>query len=398
MWTVARRAYPERVTPTARITAWGHTWRIALVLLISLVAWSPVVEYQVEQAVWWLLLDITLGTASFVLMFWRRRFPVSVALTTNILASFSMTSGGPATLSLFSLSTRRRWREIIPVSAVTALAAVVYLLFWDPTATTTRELFLVDLALILTIIAITIGWGLYVGSRRELLATLRDRAETAESEQAARVAQARIAERARIAREMHDVLAHRISMVTMHAGALSFRDDLSNVEVKRTASIIEESSRLALVELREVLGVLREGAGDAEPEPPQPTATEIPGLLEHFRGTGMNLVVDLAVDPATIPSTIGRTAFRVVQEGLTNAAKHAPRTRVEVRLAGGEAEGLVIEVTNRIPAGVRTADPLPASGLGLVGLTERAELAGGRLSRSVTTDRHVLRVWLPWAT
>src|SRR5690606_18189627 len=175
-----------------------------------------------------------------------------------------------------------------------------------------------------------------------------------------------------------------------------FRDDLSNVEVKRTASIIEESSRLALVELREVLGVLREGAGDAEPEPPQPTATGIPGLLEHFRGTGMNLVVDLAVDPVTIPSTIGRTAFRVVQEGLTNAAKHAPRTRVEVRLAGGEAEGLVIEVTNCIPAGVRTADPLPASGLGLVGLTERAELAGGRLSRSVTTDRHVLRVWLPW--
>src|SRR5690606_12067354 len=208
-------------------------------------------------------------------------------------------------------------------------AAIIYLLFWDPTATTSRELFLVVLALILTIIAITIGFGLYVGSRRELLATLRDRAETAESEQAARVAQARIAERARIAREMHDVLAHRISMVTMHAGALSFRDELSNVEGKRTASIIEESSRLALVELREWRGVLREGAGAAEPQPPRPPATEIPGLLEHFRGQGMNLVVDLAVDPVTIPSTIGRTAFRVVQEGLTNAAKHAPRTRVE---------------------------------------------------------------------
>lgn len=385
------------MTPTPPISAWGHTWRIALVVTISILAWTPVIEYQAEQALWWLWLDVGLGVVSFVLMFWRRRFPVSVALVTNLVASFSMTSGGPATLTLFSLSTRRRWREILPVSVVGILAASSYLLFWDPIADT-RELVFVDLALVVTIVAITVGWGMYVGSRRELLATLHDRAETAESEQAARVAQARIAERARIAREMHDVLAHRISMVTMHAGALSFRDDLSPHEIKRTAAIIEESSRLALVELREVLGVLREGAGDAEPEPPQPTAAAIPGLLEHFRGSGMNLAVDLALDTSTIPAAIGRTAYRVVQEGLTNAAKHAPRTRVEVTIAGGPAEGLLLEVTNRLPAGTRPTESLPASGLGLVGLTERAELAGGRLTRTLTADRHVLRVWLPWAS
>lgn len=396
MWTAVGRTYPEAVTtPPPPISRWGRTWRVLLALAISLVAWAPLVDYQWNNARWWFWLDLGLGVLTFVVIRWRRRYPVSVALGTNLLACFSMTSGGPATLALFSLSTRRRWGEILPVSAVSALSGSAFIVFVDPTAGK-GELLLVDLALLTTVIAITVGWGMYVGSRRELLATLRDRAETAESEQAARVAQARIAERARIAREMHDVLAHRISIVTMHAGALSYRDDLSPDEVKSTAATIEQSSRLALVELREVLGVLREGEGDAEPEPPQPTAGAIPELLEQFRETGMNLVAEISVDPASIPASIGRTAYRAVQEGLTNAGKHAPLTRVEVVVSGGPGEGLVIEVSNRLPAGTRHAEPLPSSGLGLVGLTERAELAGGRLRRTTTGDRHVLRVWLPW--
>ena len=396
MWRMRRRTYPEAVTiPPPPISRWGRIWRFALMLLISLLAWLPLSVYQWDRARWWLWLDLAVGVLSFVVVRWRRRFPVADALSTNVAAGFALTAGGPATLALFSLSTRRRWREILPVSAASALSGASFIVFVDPSADS-RELMLVDTALLATIVAITVGWGMYVGSRRELLATLRDRAETAESEQAARVSQARIAERARIAREMHDVLAHRISIVTMHAGALSYRDDLAPHEIKATAATIEQSSRLALVELREVLGVLREGAGDAEPEPPQPTATAIAGLLEHFRGLGMNLQADLAVDPASIPGAIGRTAYRVVQEGLTNAGKHAPSTRVELAISGGPEAGLSIEIANRLPAG-RPAAPLPVSGLGLVGLSERAELAGGWLRRSTTADRHVLRVWLPWA-
>jgi len=397
MWPARRRTYPEAVTtPPPPISRWGHVWRFALMLLISLLAWSALAQYQVDHAYWWFLLDLAAGVLTFVLVHWRRRLPVTIAVVTNVLAAFCMTAGGPATLALFSLSTRRRWREILPVTAVSAVCGVAFVLFGDPTLDE-RDLKLVDIAMLGTIIAVTVGWGMYVGSRRELLATLRDRAETAESEQAARVAQARIAERARIAREMHDVLAHRISIVTMHAGALSYRDDLSPDAVKATAATIEQSSRLALVELREVLGVLREGSGDAEPEPPQPTAVAIPDLLDHFRSTGMNLVADVAVDLARVPAAIGRTAYRVVQEGLTNAGKHAPRTRVELRISGDPESGLAIAVANRLPAGVLATAQLPASGLGLVGLTERAELAGGRLRRSTTADRHVLEVWLPWA-
>lgn len=386
------------MSPTpAPITTWGHVWRIALVLLISAIAWAQLAEYQWRHVRWWFWLDLALGVASFVAMFWRRRHPVPVALVTNLAASFSMTSAGPGTLTLFSLATRRRWREIIPVSIAAIGSAVAYEVWCDPTTGPDNPL-AVELGFLVTAVAVTIGWGMYIGSRRELLATLRERAETAEAEQAARVAQARIAERARIAREMHDVLAHRISTVTMHAGALAFRDDLAADEVRRAARVIESNSRLALVELRQVLGVLREDPGDAAPEPPQPTATSIESLVEQFRTAGMNLQWTPQVDPSAIPDTIGRTAYRTVQEGLTNAAKHAPRTRVDVTMSGGPQDGLLIEVANRIPAGAPERTAIPASGLGLIGLAERAQLAGGRLTRSVTADRHVLRVWLPWTT
>ena len=235
---------------------------------------------------------------------------------------------------------------------------------------------------------------MYIGSRRELLARLRERAETTESEQAARLAQSRTAERARIAREMHDVLAHRISMVTMHAGALAYRDDLTPEQVRETAGIIQENSHQALTELRQVLGVLREDPGDADPERPQPSADDLHELLQEAREAGMNVVSNLGPVEA-IPVPMGRTAYRVVQEGLTNARKHAPDTLVTVALSGGPGDGLNISVRNPL----RIGSPLdvPDSGLGLVGLSERAALVGGRLSHGVTADHEfALTVWLPW--
>ncbi|MET1133331.1 MAG: histidine kinase [Aeromicrobium sp.] len=378
--------------PPPPLTVWGHTWRTILVVAIAGLAWSPLFVWQWQNARWWWWLDLLVGLACLLAVFWRRRYPVAVALVTNLASAFATTAGGPATLALFSLATRRRWREILPVSAATLLAALVFVMV-DPTSEPGLRLF--NAGFVVAIVGVTVGWGMYVGSRRELMATLQERAERAESEQAARISQARTAERARIAREMHDVLAHRISMVTMHAGALSFRDDLAADEIKRTAGIIEQSSRLALVELREVLGVLRDEGTEGVPEPPQPTAEAIDGLIDHFRASGMNLVVNESIDRASIPGSIGRTAYRVVQEGLTNAAKHAPHARVSLAISGGPDDGLVIEVSNPLPAG-GTRQSLPPSGLGLVGLTERAELAGGRLHHARVSGHHVLRVWLPW--
>ena len=374
-----------------RLTVWSHVWRYVVITGISVAAWWGLAEWQWNNNRAWFGVDLALGIASFVLVAWRRRAPFAIALALNVMSAVSGAVGGPATLALVSLATRRRWREIIPVGVVSLVASII-LVRLDPTGA--GEPWQLTTPLVAAIVAITVGWGMYIGSRRELLARLRERAETTESEQAARLAQSRTAERSRIAREMHDVLAHRISMVTMHAGALAYRDDLTPEQVRETAGIIQENSHQALTELRQVLGVLREDPGDADPERPQPSADDLPELLEEAREAGMNVVSNLGPVEA-IPDPMGRTAYRVVQEGLTNARKHAPDTLVTVALSGGPGDGLTISVRNPL----RIGSPLdvPDSGLGLVGLSERAALVGGRLSQGVTADREfTLTVWLPW--
>ncbi len=373
------------------LTRWGHTWRYGLTLLISGLAWSELMVYQWQNVRWWFWLDLVLGVATLVLTWWRRRFPFTVATVTALATMVSGSAGGPATLALFSLATRRRWREIVPVALLSVACGLVLSGASVPNETDPRLL----VHTLVAVIGVTIGWGMYVGSRRELLQTLRDRARTAETEQFARVAQARTAERARIAREMHDVLAHRISLVTMHAGALTYRADLPPDQVGETARIIRDTAHQALTDLREVLGVLREDSGDASPELPQPDATDLPELFDDARRNGMHLQVRTCdVELAEIPSGVGRTVYRVVQEALTNARKHAPDTLVEIDLTGSPGETLLVSITNRLPLG----DPLdvPRSGLGLIGLRERTELVGGSLTHRVAQDRFVLQVRLPW--
>jgi signal transduction histidine kinase len=361
-------------------------------LTISGTAWFEIAYWQWDHQRWWFWTDIALGIFGMVVIAWRRRFPVQVAVLTNALSFVSWSSAGPATLGLVSLATRRRWREIIPVG-VLALAASVVLEGYNPVS---NDTFAFTLPFVIAIIAVTVGWGMYIGSRRELLATLRERALTAEAEQAGRVAQARTAERGRIAREMHDVLAHRISLVTMHAGALTYREDLSAEEMRKTAAVIQEASHQALVELRDVLGILRDDPGDATPERPQPSAVDLPALLDEARASGMRVETQDLVALDGVPETIGRTLYRVVQESLTNARKHAPNTLVTVSVTGSPYAGLLIVVTNPLEVGT-LGTAIPESGLGLVGLAERAALVGGRMTHRITPGREfVVEAWLPW--
>ena len=183
------------------------------------------------------------------------------------------------------------------------------------------------------ITGVVVGWGLFVRVQRELVLSLRERAERVEAEQRQRVEQAREAERLRIAREMHDVLAHRVSLLSLHAGALEFHPDASAEEVAQAAAVIRSSAHAALEELRDVIGVLREGAPGDGPEPPQPTLAEIPALIEESRVAGMHVRwhIDVPGD-AVLPAALGRAAYRIVQEGLTNARKHAPAAAVEVTI------------------------------------------------------------------
>lgn len=386
------RVRPEDYQPP--LTWWGHAWRLALMLLISGVAWGSRLVYQWQHAPWWFWTDLIVGIAMFVLVSWRRRYPVAVAVVTSLASIISSSAGGPGTLALASLATRRRWREIVPVALLNALCFVLAEAFFSPPDQ--NEPALVRYGFAVAITAAIIAWGMYIGSRRELFASWRSRALLAESEQAAEVERARSVERARIAREMHDVLAHRISTVSMYAGALAYRDDLPPEEVKQTARTIEETSRRALTELREVLGVLREGPGDAHPEQPQAGPTDLDQLVADFRDAGTRVDYSCAVDLTALAATRTRTLYRCLQEALTNARKHAPGSAVTVTVTGTPDTGVDLHVENPLSLQANAVVP-PRSGFGLVGLAERVELSGGRQSATRTDDRRfVLHVWLPW--
>ena len=283
-------------------------------------------------------------------------------------------------------------REILAVVAVTVAAIVLFPIVYPP-----GDSFLLNLLVGFLLMAVVIGWGLFVRVRREQVFGLRERAARLEAEQRLHVEQARDAERRRIAREMHDVLAHRVSLLSLHAGALEFRRDASPEEFAEAAGVIRATAHAALEELRQVIGVLRDGAEAPEPEPPQPTLADVPALVEESRAAGMRVHcrIDLP-DPAAVPVALGRTAYRIVQEGLTNARKHAPAAAVDVTIAGGDQ--LVVEVVSRRPVGVGVAaDPLPGAGSGLIGLGERVALAGGELRHGPdAAGDFVLRATLPW--
>jgi signal transduction histidine kinase len=197
---------------------------------------------------------------------------------------------------------------------------------------------------------------------------------------------------------MHDVLAHRISLLSLHAGALEFHPDASPEEIARAAGVIRTSAHDALEDLRAVIGVLREGSDGAGPERPQPTLSDLPALIEESREAGMQVRFERELpDPGEVPVATGRSAYRIVQEGLTNARKHARGAAVEVTVAGTAGTGLTIEIRNRLPVGVAAASEIPGTGTGIVGLAERASLVGGRLEHGRTASGdYRLWVWLPW--
>jgi signal transduction histidine kinase len=381
------------------ISAWGHTWRLLVCLAISVfpfVAAAP--RPEAFAPLFWL--DLGLGAVSFVLVLFRRRWPLTVALITAVFGAVSLSSAGPGMLAAVSLATRRQLKQIVLVGVVALTAAQAYFALYPQS---NENPYLVQLTVNVSVIAAALAFGMYIGSRRELLWTLRERAVRAESEQELRVAQARSHERALIAREMHDVLAHRISQVSMHAGALAYRNNLTPDEVRESAGVIQQKSHEALTDLRQVLGVLRDGSGGQVLDAPQPTFRDVPALVREAESSGMRVqYVDEVRSDAEVPAAAGRTIYRIVQEGLTNVRKHAPGVLTTVRIEGSEQEGIDVTVSNALPSLASSVSAgtvgsgTPGSGLGLVGLAERTGLAGGRLEHRHTSRDFTLHGWIPW--
>ncbi|PRX99058.1 sensor histidine kinase [Allonocardiopsis opalescens] len=349
---------------------------------------------------WALAMELGLGLIACLALLVRRRWPVWLALAELVLMTVSVVGWAAAGAAVYTVAAHRppRYTAAVVACYLPALAFYIFAFhayavpaatgsFWATLLTTLLEL------------AVVVGGGLLVRSRRLLMESLRERAHQGEERQRLRLEEARRQERERIAREMHDVLAHRISLLAMHAGALEFRPDAPPADVERAAGVIRSCAYDALEDLREVIGVLRaeDGTGAERGRRPQPVLADLDELVAESRGAGMRLSLLRELDDAaSVPAAIGRHAYRVVQEGLTNARKHAPAASVRVGVTGGPGEGLAVEIRNSLPPGTAAAE-IPGAGAGLVGLRERLELAGGTIEHGRTPDGDFrLRGWLPW--
>jgi signal transduction histidine kinase len=226
---------------------------------------------------------------------------------------------------------------------------------------------------------VLIWWGAAIGigrglrERQALVELLRERSARLERDRERDMADAALEERARIARELHDVIAHAVSLMVVQASAERRLLDPDQRRTAETLETIESSGREALGELRRLLGVLR--ARGRERLAPQPGLDALPELLDEGRRGGHEIRLEVEGEPVRLPAGLDLTAYRIVQEGLTNARKHAPGAAIELTLRWRAAE-VEIEVADDGPGPPTNPNGV---GHGLIGMRERASLYGGSL-------------------
>ncbi len=374
-----------------------ETWRrfvpSAIVVLASY-AGGLVLLYQVLEtgpSGGWRTVDLLAGALGCLALVWRRRAPVVVGLALAVVASVVASAGVANMVALYFVA---RYRSLAVAVAVAAAEVAAGWAFW--LAYPGNQGLSLTLTVNIAIAAAVTAWGALLQSQSALLDAYRERAERAEQEEALREEHIRTTERTRIAREMHDVVAHRISLVALHAGGLEVAPAYETGDVRRAASLIRTSAVLALDELRAAIGVLREG----EPRSlDQPGLGRLDDLVQEARSAGQDVELVVDLHPAdestgTIEEPgIGRDVYRIVQEGLTNARKHAPGAPVSVAVTRTDRHVDVVLVNARVDRGL----DVPGSGSGLIGLVERAALAGGELSHGVRpSGEFEVRARLPW--
>ncbi|MFB8230243.1 sensor histidine kinase [Cellulosimicrobium sp. NPDC055967] len=385
-------------------------WTFAVAWLavaaLTVLATAGIVGQDAPGAGTWLdVLVAVLALAALPLLWSRapRNAPVLGAL---ILASLAAYSGAATPASTVATLQVARWypaRTAVPVAVAGFLGHAVQAL-WRPQALPLGWWLLCDLA----VHAALLGWGMYWQARAQLMWSLRDRARRAEREQERRVAEARVMERTRIAREMHDTLAHRLSLLAATAGALEYRPDADPAQLARAAGLVRAGVSSALGDLRDVVRVLRADPDDVDggAPAPQPTLDDVDRLVAEAREAGGDVTHERS-GSADVPRAVEVAAYRVAQEGLTNARRHAPGSPVALRVAARAGE-VRVTVSDGGPRLVAVGGPVEGAaggaagtsgdgtGTGLVGLRERVDLLGGTLDAGARDDGFVLDVRLPW--
>lgn len=346
-----------------------------------------------------------------IALFWRHRIPFVLTIVAALVSLVLPIGNTLAFVALGSLIGRRRgpavWATaglvaatstwvVIADSLAQPRAASVIKNVLGPVNGDPNELVEVSPWAVVTIVAL--GIGLAVGAG--VLVRLRRQNQTVVGEvQTERAASGRLGdevarrqERERIAREVHDAMGHRLSLLNLHAGALEL-NATDDPRLKQSASLVRQSAGEAMEDLRGLLQVLREPLGD---DPPEIPLSRLPEVVRDSFGAGQVVSSSIFISEAErADPQLSRGVYRTVQEVLTNARKHAPGQPVLLSVEGGPATGIVIEARNRYVGG---ADAPPGSARGLKGIAERAELLGGHLQYGLDEGGTVfrVRVELPW--
>ncbi|MEU6844138.1 histidine kinase [Streptomyces sp. NPDC046716] len=368
----------------------------AVDLVLTGVALAPAVVTSVQNpamgpgAPW---VNLLLAAVSALPLLARRRAP-EAAVAVSLVAKVLQVSAFAAPIAYYAEGAYRgpHGRRTVWASAGVGLVALAP---WSAGAwSSARTLVLWFSVNYVFSCLVPLLLGLYVGQRRAVVAGLVERAERAEREQRLVAEAAREQERRRIAGEMHDVVSHQVSLIVVHANALSAVAHDPQV-TGEAAEIIRSAGRRALTELREMLGLLRNGpaAEDGESAVGERRAAvdRIQELADGSRAAGLPVTVRVEGAPQPLAEPVERAAHRVVQEALTNVHKHAPGAATRIRLAY-EQGGVRVGVVNGPAEGPGTVQDsggeplLPSGGHGLIGLAERVRLAGGTLESGPTRD------------
>lgn len=352
------------------------------------------------------LLAFLAGTAAVIALLWRRRHPLPVAAAAVLVPALAWLDGLLPLVGIYVLLVHRRRRDVATwVGVALAAGAVLLSVHRDvqgvaEVSSLWRTVLPRDgdypwwLVLLITAVLVTLALAiaLLVATRSSAQESHRvaDRAEERVGTLAAEVA--RQAERERIAREVHDVIGHRLSLLSLHAGALEVAAG-DDTKMARSAALIRESAQESMTDLRSLLDVLRHP--DA-PDVAAPVLTlrDLPGLVEETLATGTPLMSSIYVDEsAELDERVSHTAYRVTQELLTNARRHAPGEGVRLRVQGRPATGIEIAASNRLPDQSTTA---VTPGNGLTGVHERVSQCGGQCWLWVEDGALHLVARLPW--
>ena len=325
---------------------------------------------------------IALAAAQSVPFLRRRQQPAAVlaltgaALAVKYAAGLNIWSAGAAVLAAayglgaYGSSTVRRAGRAL---AACALLAVIITLPADHGSH--------DPAIACALLAIALGMGEVTSAHRDTAAV------------AARHAQDM--ERARLARELHDVVAHQLSAIAVQAGAARLAAAGDPQAAVAAIAAIEGQARDGLTELNQLVRELRPASDTGPDTPPQPRLGDIPGLIKRAAEAGMRAELRVDGEPRPLPPAVELAGYRVVQEGLTNAIRYAAGAAATVRLAYRD-DGIMVEVTDDGPGAAAAAAPIRGGGAGLAGLRERARLLGGQLEAGSAAERgFAVRAFLP---